>query len=265
MKVVTYNLRYASESDPQPWSRRREPMIALLRETAPAILATQEGLDHQLADLEAGLRDQYRLVSKHRHDDGPEENSAIFYATTQVELIEIQHRWLSDTPDVPGSITWGTTLPRMYSLATFRRHDCDTVFYVINTHFDHASTAAQLNSAHQLTTQIAALDPDRPLFLLGDFNNGEDSEPYGVLIGSGLRDAYLDAPQRGPRVGTFNNYQSPEENGTRIDWILVNDHVRTEKARMIDCAPGGQYPSDHLPVEAGVTLHGDCDQQQIAG
>lgn len=250
MKIVTYNLRFASESDPHPWSRRRGPMVSLLRDTAPTIVGTQEGLDHQLADLQDGLSDRYQLVSEHRRDGGPEENSAIFYATADVELIDIRHRWLSDTPDVPGSTTWGHALPRMYSLATFRRHACGTEFFVINTHFDHQSAEAQLKSAHQLIAEAAALDLTRPLVVLGDFNAGEESEPYGVLTGSGLRDAYLGATQRGPRVGTFNAYQPPEPNGTRIDWILVNEHVRTDSARMIDCAPSGQYPSDHLPVEA---------------
>lgn len=254
MKVVSYNLRFASETDPQPWSRRRGPMIELLSRLAPDILGTQEGLDHQLADLMAGLPGHYRLCSEHRHDGGTEENSAIIYDARRVELITIEHQWLSDTPDLPGSITWGNGLPRMYSLATFRRISDAAEQFVITTHFDHESSRAQANSARQLIDRISRLDPDRPVVVMGDFNSGEDSEPYAIMIESGLRDAYLSASERGPRLGTFNNYGPPNPEGARIDWILVNDHVPVRSARMVDEAPGGQYPSDHLPVEAVLDL-----------
>jgi endonuclease/exonuclease/phosphatase family metal-dependent hydrolase len=250
MKVVSYNLRFASEDDPQPWSRRRAPMIELVSGLAPDILGTEEGLDHQLADLMAGLDRRYRLVSEHRHDGRTEENSAIVYNDESVELIAVEHRWLSETPEIAGSISWGASLPRMYSLATFRRRSDGTEFAVIVTHVDHESAEAQLRSARQLRELITGLVADRPVILMGDFNVGEDSEPYAILTGAGLRDAYLVAADRGPRLGTFNNYARPDPDGVRIDWILVDDRVTVDSARMVDQAPGGQYPSDHLPVEA---------------
>jgi endonuclease/exonuclease/phosphatase family metal-dependent hydrolase len=254
VKILSYNLRFASEDDPQPWSRRRAPMIELITDLAPDIIGTQEGLDHQLADLQAGLGDHFRLVAEHRHDGRTEENSAIFYDSRKVELITVEHRWLSDTPEVPGSRSWGNTLPRMYSHATFRRPADGTEFDLIVTHFDHQSAEAQSRSADQLADVIKKVDHDRPLQLLGDFNAGEDSEPYAVLRDAGLRDAYLVAADRGPRLGTFNNYGPPDPDGVRIDWILVNPAVEVRSARMVDQAPNGQYPSDHLPVEAVINF-----------
>lgn len=250
MRFVSYNLRFASEDDPHPWSRRRAASIELLTGLAPDVLGTEEGLDHQLADLMAGLPAHYRLAAEHRHDGGSEENSAIIYDSRTVDLIAIDHQWLSDTPEVPGSISWGHSLPRMYSLATFRRVTDDAEFFVISTHFDHESSRAQLKSAHQLLGRAADLAAGRPLVIMGDFNCSEDSEPYAALIGGGLRDAYAIAIDRGPRLGTFNNYGPPMADGARIDWILINDRTTARSARMVDEAPGGQYPSDHLPVEA---------------
>lgn len=254
MKIVSYNLRFASEDDPQPWSRRRAPMIELITDLAPDLIGAQEGLDHQLADLKAGLDDHYELVSEHRHDGRTEENSAILYDSRRLALISVDHRWLSDTPEVPGSRTWGNTLPRMYSHARFSRVDDGVEFDLIATHFDHESAEAQRRSAEQLVDVIKNVDNSRPLALLGDFNTGEDSEPYATLTDAGLRDAYLVAEDRGPRLGTFNNYQQPDPDGVRIDWILVNPAVEVSAARMVDRAPGGQYPSDHLPVEAVVSF-----------
>jgi endonuclease/exonuclease/phosphatase family metal-dependent hydrolase len=252
VKIVSYNLRYANQTDRYPWSARRGPAIKLLTELTPAIVGAQEGLDHQLADLITGLGDPYRLVSEHRHDGGTEENSAIIYNRGTVELIRVEHQWLSDTPDLPGSTSWGNTLPRMYSMATFRRLADEAELIVITTHFDHESADAQIRSAHQLIDKIAGIDADLPLIVMGDFNCGEESEPYAIMTGTGLRDAFLAAETAGPRLGTFNNYGPPDPDGTRIDWILVNDRLTVRSARMVDEAPGGQYPSDHLPVEAVV-------------
>ena len=229
-------------------------MIRLLTELAPDILGTEEGLDHQLRDLEAGLGAPYQLIGEHRHhDDGSEnaeEYSAIFYNSETVELINIDHQWLSDTPSVPGSRTWGTHFPRMFSIAEFRRRSDRRPFTVITTHVDHEIAAAQVKSAHLLRRRAESVDQDQPLLVMGDFNVGEDSEPYAILTGGGLRDAYLSATDRGPRLGTFNNYGAPDPDGVRIDWILANDLIKVASARMVDAAPSGQYPSDHLPVEA---------------
>ena len=229
-------------------------MIELLTELGPDIIGTEEGVDHQLRDIESGLGASYRLVAEHRHhNDCPperEEYSAIFYNADTVELIEIEHQWLSDTPDVVGSRTWDTHFPRMFSAARFRRRTDGRTFTVITTHVDHEVQAAQLKSAQLLRRRAESLPDDQPLIVMGDFNVGEDSEPYAVLTGGGLRDAYLTAADRGPRLGTFNNYGPPNPDGERIDWILVNELVKVPSARMIDSAPGGQYPSDHLPVEA---------------
>jgi endonuclease/exonuclease/phosphatase family metal-dependent hydrolase len=229
-------------------------MITLLGDLAPDVLGAQEGLDHQLADLMAGLGSDYALISAHRGDGDTEENSAIIYRRSVIEPVTVEHRWLSDTPQVPGSITWGTSLPRMYTVATFSRIADRREFTVISTHFDHESAAAQLKSARLLLTEVGDQDPDRPLIMMGDFNTGEDSEPYGVLTTGGLRDAFHAATERGPRLGTFNNYARPDPDGTRIDWILVSSAVSVQTARMVDTAPDGQYPSDHLPVEAIVTF-----------
>lgn len=229
-------------------------MIDLVTELAPTVLATQEGLDHQLADLMAGIDDRYRLIAEHRHDGRTEENSAVIHDATLVEPVEVEHRWLSDTPEIPGSRSWGNVLPRMYTLVRFRRRGDGREFVVVATHVDHREPLAQVNAARQLVDRIGTLDPALPVLVMGDFNVGEDSEPYAILTGAGLRDSWLVADHPGPRLGTFNNYGKPDPEGVRIDWILGTPPVAFRSARAVDIAPHGQYPSDHLPVEAVVEV-----------
>ena len=254
MKIVSYNLRYASEDDPQPWSRRRGPMTELLRELSPHLIGTQEGLAHQLAEIAAGLGERYRWVGQSRHGGTTEEYLAIFYDTERLRLDDVEHHWLSDTPWVPGSRSWGNELPRLVTTATFTDRSSATEFRMLNTHLDHLSATAQQRSASYLRELIRGCPPApddscQVVVLTGDFNvAAESSEPYRTLLGTPLADAVLIAADQGPRPATFADYQAPEPEGDRIDWILISPGARVRHSEVVDRAPGGQYPSDHLPV-----------------
>lgn len=260
LRVLSYNLRYASEDDPQPWSRRRAPMVTLLSELAPDLIGTQEGLDHQLADLADGLGERYRWVGQRRHGGSTEEYSAIFYAADRLVLTSVEHHWLSDTPEVPGSCSWGNDLPRLVSVASFTDRSTGRAVRALNTHFDHVSRNAQRRAAIFVRALIEqpsdGLGEPEPLTVLfGDFNVAvETSEPYAILLDTPLQDAFLSAERRGPRIASFADYAPPAVEGERIDWIMVSPGVRVRRAEMIDRAPGGQYPSDHLPVLADLDL-----------
>lgn len=229
-------------------------MVELLRELEPAVLGTQEGLDHQLADVLAGLGEHYALTAEHRGDGEREESSAIFFDTRLVELVDVRHRWLSPTPEEPGSRGWGAHFPRMFTVARFRPIADGGALVVIATHLDHEVEVARLESARILAGEVAGLDGEVPVVLMGDFNVDVGSAPYRALVAAGLRDAVGVAAERGPVMGTFNAYAAPDPAGERIDWVLVNDRVRVASARVVDAAPGGQYPSDHLPVDVVIEL-----------
>lgn len=253
LRIVSYNVLYGSEQQPRPWSRRRDPMVELVRGLAPDVIGLQEALDHQLADLHDGIGQHYALLAEHRGDGGREENSALFYDTRSLEPVAVTHRWLSLTPQVAGSRSWGTHFPRMFTRARFRHPDGD-ILTVISTHLDHEVEQARVRSAELLADEIASLVHAEPVVLMGDFNAEIGSEPYRVLTESGLRDSLLVADDAGPLVGTFTEFAAPVVGSPRIDWILVNDQVSVTAARVVDIAPGGQYPSDHLPVEAVITI-----------
>ncbi len=254
MKIVSYNLRYASEDDPQPWSRRRGPMIGLLRELSPHLIGTQEGLEHQLVEIDDGLGERYRWVGQSRHGGMTEEFSAIFYDTDRLRLDDVEHHWLSDTPEVPGSRSWGNDLPRLVTAAVFTDLRSKTELRMMNTHLDHLSGTARERSASYLRDLIRSTRPPavgrrQVMVLTGDFNvAAESSGPYRILLGTPMADAVLAAAEQGPRVATFADYRAPEPDGDRIDWILVSPGVRVRRSEAVDRAPDGQYPSDHLPV-----------------
>lgn len=251
LTVVSYNLRTAQAFDDHPWSVRREPLAALIRELAPTVLGTQEGHPDSLADLAGLLPRNYGYLAEGRRGRMMDETSAIFYDTARLTVLDVAHRWLSDTPELPGSATWGNELPRMITRVRFHDATRNSSFVVINGHLDHVSDEARIRSAQWLAEQIA--DIPEPVILIGDFNVDVATKAHQILINSGLRDAIDEATTVGS-AGTFGNYQSPEPGSARIDWILVGPGIGVVDAEIVDRTIGDRYPSDHLPVRAALTL-----------
>src|SRR5215469_16756214 len=57
LKVMTFNLRYASNKPPNAWQARRLVAASLIDEVKPDLIGTQEGLWQQVKDLETDLPD----------------------------------------------------------------------------------------------------------------------------------------------------------------------------------------------------------------
>jgi len=93
--------------------------------------------------------------------------------------------------------------------------------------------------------------------MTGDFNEGgvTGGTVYDKLVTNGpLVDTWDTAKARGPLFGTFHNYLPWVPNGTKIDWILSSPGVHTRTSIVNTYSEQGQFPSDHFPVQAVVTL-----------
>jgi len=253
LKAATYNLRHASEDGPNAWSVRRPVMRALLESMAPDVLGTQEGLHAQLLEIAADWPG-YDWVGVGREGGNEGEFAAVFFRTARLEALEVRHVWMSNTPDVAGSKTWGNHYVRMATLVRFRQREDGRKFWFWNAHLDHEVAAARKNSALLLAAR--ARDIGEPLILAGDFNVAAgDSEAYTLLEEAGFRDVWLEAPVRkGPEVGTFHNYQPAEINGPRIDWILTRGAIAVREVEIVTFPGIGQQASDHFPVTASLEV-----------
>jgi endonuclease/exonuclease/phosphatase family metal-dependent hydrolase len=253
MTVVTFNLRFANETDQHPWSARRPILIRQIADIAPAVLATQEGLRSQLDDVALGLPDHYAWVGTSRKGATEDEYCAVFYDQRRLELVAADHQWLSETPDVPGSVSWGR-LPRMLTAVSFRDAEAGELL-VVNTHFDHWSLRARRFGADQLVSYLRTHAQGRPVVVMGDFNTGARiSRAYRSLLDTPLVDVFDVAERPGPEHPTFANYQPPRRRGPRIDWLLVSPDVAVVDCAVDDRSFDGAYASDHLPVTATLCL-----------
>lgn len=254
LRVMTFNLRFASAQPPHAWPERRPVMQHVIEREAPDLIGTQEGLYDQLNDLAADLPG-YAWIGHGREGGSRGEFMAIFYRRDRFEPLAFDHFWLSDTPDVIGSATWGNRYKRMVTWARLRERTTGRVVEIWNTHFDHEVETARAKSAALLRARLAAVDAVTPLLLVGDFNClAGRSAPYTELTeGAGLTDAWLAAARRtNDDLNTFHGYEPPKHDGERIDWILARRPAAVSEAAILTYAEDGRTPSDHFPVTATV-------------
>lgn len=256
LDVMTYNLRFASDVEPNSWPVRRPVMRELLRRTSPHLIGTQEGLYQQLLDIEADLAPHYEWIGTGREGGSGDESVAIYYDTRRLAPLEHDTFWLSGTPRVIASNTWGAALPRIATWVRFRDlEDGGREFHVLNTHLDHASQYARVRAAALVAERIAEFDPSLPCLVTGDFNvPAHRNEVYDVLLGAGLTDTWDTAASRSGLYATFHGYAPLTPDGDRIDWILAGPGTEVARASIDTFSLHGQFPSDHLPVRASLTL-----------
>nr|WP_246102376.1 endonuclease/exonuclease/phosphatase family protein [Streptomyces piniterrae] len=252
LRVMTFNLRYAADTRPNSWGERRPVMRTLLRREAPQLLGTQEGLYGQLRDIAEDLGPHYDWVGTGRGGGSRDEFATVFYDVRRLAPVEYDHFWLSDTPYLIGSTSWGNTVVRMVTWVRFRDLRTDGEFYALNTHLDHAHQYSRERSAALITERLHALDSALPRIVTGDFNVAAHHNPVyeAMLDGGSLVDSWDTADERSAQYGTFHGYRPLVPDGDRIDWILTSPTVRTRRATINTFSEHGQFPSDHLPVQA---------------
>lgn len=256
LHVMTYNLRYPADDPGHQWEQRRPAMAALLNVERPTVIGVQEGYVRQLRDVVADLRAGYDWIGEGRDGGDRGECTAIIYDGTRLEPVDHAHLWLSDTPDVPGSATWGNTIPRMATWVRFRNAATAGEFVVLNTHLDHRSAPARRRAASLLAETVESFGAT-PVIVTGDFNAAaENSAVYETLVpGVGLADTWKAAQRRlTPEYATYGGYRTPVLDGPRIDWILTSLEIETEAIAINPSAIDGRYPSDHVPVHAHIRL-----------
>jgi hypothetical protein len=88
LQVMSFNLRYASDTPPNTWADRRPVMRELLRRARPELIGTQEGLYSQLQDISADLGPSYDHIGLGREGGSKGEFMMIFFDQRRLEPLE---------------------------------------------------------------------------------------------------------------------------------------------------------------------------------
>lgn len=260
LRVMTFNIRLNTSADSlNAWPHRTAHVVSQIRFHEVELLGVQEAKPDQMADLRR-LLPGYKSLGGGR-DDGKDkgEYSAIFYDTARLTSIASGMFWLSQTPQVPGSLGWDAQITRIVTWSRFRDKKTRRIFYAFNTHFDHIGKVARRESASLLLKKIDSIAGKDPVVVTGDFNARPSDEPIQVILDQAnplkLTDTKgLSATGHYGPTGTFNGFQSKETDELPIDYIFIRGRWKVNSHATISQTWQGRFASDHFAVFATLLL-----------
>ena len=256
LSVMTFNMRYDNPEDGQNnWRFRRERIAGVIKAQEVDVLGTQELLSNQFNDL-SGLLTGYQGVGVGRLDGAESgEYCAVFFRKDRFTLLDSGTFWLSETPEVVGSLGWDGACERIATWVVLRDRDGRELFF-IDTHLDHVGQVARDEGVSLLMKRIETLSGGRPVILTGDFNSEPGSSVVAHVQKAGvLRDAKAIAAQRSGTDWSFSDFgQIPEAERPLLDYIFVSGGIEAVRYEVLPDTFDGGYVSDHAPVMAVVKI-----------
>jgi endonuclease/exonuclease/phosphatase family metal-dependent hydrolase len=254
LTVMSFNVRYGTAQDGgNAWEHRRDLLLATVREQDPDILGVQEALRFQLDEIGAALPGHAEIGAGRDAGDTRGEYSALLIRRGRFDVDTSGTFWLSDTPETPGSMSWGNRITRICTWALLRDRVTGSGLAVFNTHLDHESQPARERGAGLIADRIALLASGVPVLVLGDFNAGEDNPALARFRADGFLDTYrvIDPDTTGD--GTFSAFAG-DSTGAKIDYVLARGPWVVKTADILRRRTGDRDPSDHFPVVARLRL-----------
>ncbi|MCW1884025.1 endonuclease/exonuclease/phosphatase family protein [Luteolibacter flavescens] len=253
LRVLSYNLRYITPGDKgeRAWTARRDQAAELIKKDESDIVGLQEGLPQMMNDL-ADRLPGYAVIGVGREDGIDRgEYAAILVKADRFRVQESGTFWLSDTPEVVASCTWGNTVTRICTWAKLYDRETKKTFHFFNTHLDHASPEAREKGTALILSRIAPRRAAGPVIITGDFNAAEADPLHKAIRDAGFADIWKTVNPDTPasEAGTFNEFTGVKDSA-RIDYIYATPDLKGTESEIIRSSKNGVYPSDHFPVRA---------------
>ncbi len=248
VKVMSFNIRYGTADDgANSWRFRRNSTLKMLAESGCTLIGLQEVLHEQLLEF-CQIDNRFQWIGVGR-DDGISQGefSAILYDATQVQVLESETFWFSETPHVVGSTDWGNSLTRICTRGLFQIGGAVVEHY--NLHIDHESGPSRLKSIQYLCHRMKDSRFQGPKIITGDFNAGESSEPIRWMSAKGFVDSYRSVFPLEPESATYHGWTGTLE-GDKIDYVFVSSNIEILEAEIVRQKVGDYFVSDHYPVTA---------------
>ena len=246
--VMSFNLK--AENEQTAYTARLDSLVNTILKYRPAVVGVQEATDMWIGLLNQKLGEVYTIVGDGRDAKKGDEHSAILFLKDEFELIQTETKWLSDTPEVPGSQFAEAHYTRIMTYALLSRKSDGKQFLHVNTHLDYGSSDAEeqvkVKQMQVIFDEIAKL-PAVPTVITGDFNANVGSPVYDKVIGEGYSEAasHIPATDRAP---TYHALMGTTGEPSHIDYIfakgLANDSLYYICTERID----GENVSDHYPI-----------------
>ena len=260
LNVMSYNIRYDNPEDSlNNWQYRKDIAAKIIKTKDIDIVGTQEVLHNQLVDLQERLP-EYTAIGVGRQDGIEKgEYSALFYKKDRFSEVSSGYFWLSETPEVAGSIGWDGACERIATWAILKDKQTGKEVFAINTHLDHVGKIARQEGVTLLLTRAAELSKGLPIIMTGDFNATPDSDVIKHVTNTSLKEHLTNAKTIAKEFTgtewTFHDFgKIPVEKRDYIDYIFVSNTIETDKFEVLPEKLDEVFLSDHVPVVAKIKI-----------
>ncbi len=248
-RIISSNIRFDNPSDgDHQWKYRKNILAEIINDFKPHLLGTQEGWKPQIYDFLHSLN--LKLADNHREWILERMYPCIFYNPEEIEVIESGDIWLSETPEVPASISFNSAFPRLCTWIKGIFKKSQTPFIYVNTHLDHSNEEPRREQIKVLMSEIEKVNSENhPLILSGDFNESPSCDVRKEISERwpSLQDPWF--KHKGEEEDSHHKFGIPRNNGSRIDWILLDKKFNATKIKLDKSSKDGIFPSDHYPVK----------------
>ena len=258
MKVMSFNiLDYTNNANnwhTKSGSSRCDKVVKTIKKHDPDVIGFQEDLEIQDKDIEKAFPGKYEWYGIGGKDGKREGRfNSIFYRTSRFICIAKGTIWLSDTPDIPGSVFRGVSVRTATWVKLYDRNT-KQAYFILNAHWDNGYQHARDGSAKIFRERIPRLAGDLPVIVTGDLNAHDDNRAFLKLLGKDDPDGFqlLDShrvlnPEKREDEGTSHGFGGSPK-GARIDYILHSKSVKPIES-IVDREPvDGHWASDHFAI-----------------
>lgn len=263
LRIMSFNI--CCEDHPEyDWGDRKKKVASVIRFHKADLIGLQEASQDQIDDITRFLPEFHLYAGARLHNGSVDTHDSILFRKSRFDLLNSGFFFLSPTPDQP-SKGWDAKYFRAAAWVKLFDKKSQTTFYFFNTHFDYHSRAARDQSARLLRSKVAEIARSLPFIVVGDFNLFPElggGETYQILTdknpfseGRPLIDAQKCAllPHHGP-TGTWSGFKEAGQPGIKPDYIFVDAAIEVYQHGILADSFDGQFPSDHLPVVADLSL-----------
>ncbi len=265
-RIMSCNIRVALDDDEAKgfgWSKRKDVCIKIIKSHNPDIICLQEVLKGQYLDIKKALNNYMSFGFEGPDMDAYPEGyngiakNVIFFSKDKYEYVSSGCYWLSETPLIAGSKSWGTARARHCNWVRLRDKSTNKEFRVLDLHLDHIAQSAKEQQIKLVMEESAQYDAKFPQLLVGDYNADMENEVIKTIKSSGWTDTFAAVNGEIEPGGTTHGFQGikakPGKNG-RIDFIFSRGPIITKASKIVKDEIGGLYPSDHYFIYADIII-----------
>ena len=270
LKVGTYNIRSAGSSGDtgwKDWSRRKSYVAQTITAYDYDIIGLNECRSgSQLSSLQEMLGSIYDFVL---YNDGNTVYNPILYKKDMFTLLESGVFYLNAEDITQPLISWDNSANnrRFTAWAKLQVNETGEILYHFQTHLDHLGDDARNEQTHINMEQVRRIAGGYPAILSGDHNSTKVRVPFYNMMNSYMQDSRMTATTK---VGftsdgtlckhTVDNRSvwDPEyQSGSRLDYIWARGVTVSEYRHIFDSFGQAEMPSDHIAIQATVTLQAE--------